>query len=49
MSARRVPGRLITVLLWIATIIAKGQPRAPAAASGTLIATAGPVLVVAAP
>src|SRR5215472_7604348 len=37
---------LITVLLWIATIIAKGQPWAPAAASGALIATAGPVLVV---
>jgi MFS family permease len=36
----------ITVLLWIATIIAKGQPWAPAAASGALIATAGPVLVV---
>ena len=36
----------ITVLLWIATIIAKGQPWAPAAASGALIATAAPVLVV---
>lgn len=36
----------ITVLLWIATIIAKGQPWAPAAASGALIASAGPVLVV---
>jgi len=36
----------ITVLLWIATVIAKGQPWAPAAASGALIATAGPVLVV---
>lgn len=36
----------ITVLLWIATIIAKGQPWAPAAASGALIATAGPVLIV---
>ncbi len=36
----------ITVLLWIATIIAKGQPWAPAAASGALIATAGPVLVI---
>lgn len=36
----------MTVLLWIATIIAKGQPWAPAAASGALIATAGPVLVV---
>jgi hypothetical protein len=30
----------MTVLLWIATIIAKGQPWAPAAASGALIATA---------
>ncbi len=37
---------LVTVLLWIATIIAKGQTWAPAAASGALIATAGPVLVV---
>jgi len=36
----------VTVLLWIATIIAKGQPWAPAAASGALIATAAPVLVV---
>jgi MFS family permease len=36
----------MTVLLWIATIIAKGQPWAPAAASGALIATAAPVLVV---
>lgn len=36
----------ISVLLWIATIIAKGQPWAPVAASGALIATAGPVLVV---
>jgi MFS family permease len=36
----------ITILLWIATIIAKGQPWAPAAASGALIATAAPVLVV---
>jgi len=36
----------ITVLLWIATIIAKDQPWAPVAASGALIATAGPVLVV---
>jgi MFS family permease len=37
---------LVTVLLWIATIIAKGQTWAPAAASGALIATAAPVLVV---
>lgn len=36
----------MTVLLWIATIIAKGRPWAPAAASGALIATAAPVLVV---
>lgn len=36
----------VTVLLWIATIVAKGKPWAPAAASGALIATAGPVLVV---
>ena len=36
----------MTVLLWIATIIAKGQTWAPAAASGALIATAAPVLVV---
>jgi MFS family permease len=36
----------VTVLLWIATVIAKGQPWAPAAASGALIATAAPVLIV---
>ncbi len=36
----------VTVLLWIATVIAKGLPWAPAAASGALIATAAPVLVV---
>jgi len=36
----------ITVQLWIATIIAKGQPWAPAAASGALIAIAVPVLIV---
>lgn len=36
----------MTVMLWIATIIAKGQTWAPAAASGALIATAAPVLVV---
>src|SRR5215472_1992976 len=34
-----------TVLLWIATIIARGKTWAPAAASGALIATAVPVLV----
>jgi MFS family permease len=37
---------LMTVVLWIATIIAKGQTWAPAAASGALIAMAAPVLVV---
>jgi MFS family permease len=36
----------MTVLLWIATIIAKGETWAPAAASGALIATAAPVLIV---
>ena len=36
----------MTVVLWIATIIARGQPWAPAAASGALLATAAPVLVV---
>ncbi len=36
----------VTVLLWIASIIAKGKPWAPAAASGALIATAAPVLVI---
>jgi MFS family permease len=36
----------VTVLLWIATIIAKGKPWAPAAASGALIATSVPVLIV---
>jgi len=36
----------VTVLLWIATVIAKGQPWAPVAASGALIATAAPVLVI---
>jgi MFS family permease len=36
----------VTILLWIATIIAKGQTWAPAAASGALLATAVPVLVV---
>jgi hypothetical protein len=37
---------LMTVVLWIATIIAKGQTWAPAAASGALIAMAAPVLVI---
>jgi MFS family permease len=36
----------MTVMLWMATIIAKGQTWAPAAASGALLATAAPVLVV---
>lgn len=36
----------VTVLLWIASIIAKGEPWAPVAASGALIATAAPVLVI---
>ncbi len=36
----------VTVLLWIATIIAKGRTWAPAAASGALIATGVPVLIV---
>jgi MFS family permease len=35
----------ITVMLWVATVIAKGRPWAPAAASGVLIAAAVPVLV----
>ncbi len=36
----------ITVLLWVATVLARGQPWAPAAASGVLIAEAVPVLAV---
>src|SRR6266487_5096001 len=35
-----------TVMLWIATVIAKGEPWAPAAASGALMATAVPVLLI---
>jgi MFS family permease len=35
-----------TVMLWIATVIAKGEPWAPAAASGALMATAVPVLLL---
>jgi MFS family permease len=35
-----------TVLLWISTILAKGQPWAPAAASGVLIAVLVPSVVV---
>jgi MFS family permease len=37
---------LITVMLWIATKIANGQPWAPAAVSGALLASAVPALVV---
>lgn len=36
----------ITVMLWVATVIAKGESWAPAAASGVLIAAAVPVLAV---
>lgn len=36
----------ITVLLWVATVLAKDRPWAPAAASGVLIAEAVPVLAV---
>lgn len=36
----------ITIMLWVASVIAKGRPWAPAAASGVLIAAAVPVLVV---
>jgi MFS family permease len=36
----------VTVLLWVATIIAKGRSWAPAAASGTLIAEALPILFI---
>jgi MFS family permease len=36
----------ITIMLWVATVLAKDQPWAPAAASGVLIAAAVPVLVV---
>lgn len=36
----------ITILLWVSTLIAKGEPWAPAAASGVLIAEAVPVLVI---
>jgi MFS family permease len=36
----------ITIMLWVATILAKDQPWAPAAASGVLIAAAVPVLAV---
>jgi MFS family permease len=37
----------ITVMLWVATVLARGRPWAPAAAGGVLIAEAAPVLVVA--
>jgi MFS family permease len=36
----------LTALLWIATIIAKGEPWAPAAASGALIASSAPALII---
>jgi MFS family permease len=36
----------ITVLLWVATVLANGRPWAPAAASGVLVAAAVPVLIV---
>jgi MFS family permease len=36
----------ITIMLWVASVIAKGRPWAPAAAGGVLIAAAVPVLVV---
>jgi len=37
---------LVTLSLWIATVIAHNQPWAPAAVSGVLIATALPTLVL---
>lgn len=37
----------ITVMLWVATVLARGRPWAPTAAGGVLIAEAAPVLVVA--
>jgi MFS family permease len=36
----------VTLSLWIATIIAKNQPWAPAAVSGVMIATALPALLL---
>jgi MFS family permease len=36
----------ITMLLWVATVIARGRPWAPAAATGVLMAAAVPVLAV---
>ncbi len=36
----------ITIMLWVATVLAKDQPWAPVAASGVLIAATVPVLVV---
>lgn len=36
----------ITVMLWVAVVLAKGKPWAPAAASGVLLAAAVPVLAV---
>jgi MFS family permease len=36
----------ITIMLWVAVVLARGRPWAPAAASGVLIAAAVPVLAV---
>jgi MFS family permease len=36
----------VTVLLWVATVLAKGRPWAPAAASGVLIAEAVPIFAM---
>jgi MFS family permease len=36
----------ITVMLWVVTVVARGRPWAPAAASGVLIAAAAPYLVL---
>ncbi len=36
----------ITVMLWVAVVLARNRPWAPAAASGVLIAAAVPVLIV---
>src|SRR5579859_5648709 len=36
----------ITIMLWVAVVLARGRPWAPAAASGVLIAAAVPIVVV---
>ena len=36
----------VTVVLWVATVIAKDQPWAPLAVGGALIAAAAPVMLV---